>query len=112
MAIFAKQIPELHRIVRIDPFGIADFRGAIGKIFVVLLRRSPCHRHPRKIAFHIRHKDRNAVARKAFGHHLQRDGFARSGSARNQPVPVCPLPIDGLTCAFGCRTDKKAFFGH
>ena len=45
MPAFAEQVPELHRIVGIDPFAIAYFLSAVGKNLVVLLCGCARHRH-------------------------------------------------------------------
>ena len=44
--------------------------------------------HAGQVAFDVAQKDRHAQRAQSFGHHAQRDRFARAGRSGDQSVPV------------------------
>ena len=107
VALFAKQIPELHRGVGIGPAVIANLLGARGEHIVHLGGGRTSHGEARKIALHVRHKTRHAHRGKPLDNALYRHRLAGAGRTRDQPVAIGAFQFQRLRLA-AARSDKDA----
>ena len=113
VALFAEQVPELHRIFLIGPGRVADFGGARGEGFMHLARRGAGHGKARQVALYVRHEARNPDHRKAFDNPLQRDGLAGAGRPGDQAMAVGAFEVQHLRLgAAACCPDEDTFIRH
>ncbi len=115
VALFAEQIPELHRRRVIAPVGHADVGSAGGKGLVHSGGRVARHGEAGEVALHVGHECGDADRRQALDNALQGDGLAGSGRAGNEAVAIGALQFEQLgigSAATGTDEDIGWLIAH